>query len=76
MGWYDKDFKGEEIGRLLINTPTTRAGDWEGHCARLLNGCRNHEKAYLTSQTTSWKAINMYLDFGFRPLYTFELSKT
>jgi len=27
-----------------------------------------HDAAYLTSQTTSWQAVNMYLDFGFRPV--------
>ncbi|AKG73515.1 GNAT family N-acetyltransferase [Salinicoccus halodurans] len=27
-----------------------------------------HESAYLTSQTTSWQAVNMYLNFGFRPV--------
>ena len=27
-----------------------------------------HDRAYLTSQTTSWKAIKVYLDFGFSPL--------
>ncbi|MGW9019688.1 GNAT family N-acetyltransferase [Priestia megaterium] len=31
---------------------------------------RHHSKAYLTSQTTSYKAINMYLNFGFEPLIT------
>jgi len=27
-----------------------------------------HDAAYLTSQTTSWQAVNMYLNFGFRPV--------
>ena len=27
-----------------------------------------HDEFYLTSQTTSWQAINMYLDFGFEPV--------
>ena len=31
-----------------------------------------HEEFYLTSQTTSWQAINMYLNFGFKPVYTDE----
>lgn len=26
-----------------------------------------HDRAYLTTQTTSWKAIQMYLQFGFEP---------
>ncbi|MBI3947684.1 MAG: GNAT family N-acetyltransferase [Armatimonadetes bacterium] len=29
-----------------------------------------YSRAYLTSQTTSWKAIKVYLDFGFEPLPT------
>ncbi|KIL42281.1 hypothetical protein SD70_01795 [Gordoniibacillus kamchatkensis] len=28
---------------------------------------RSHEKAYLTTQTTSYQAINMYLNYGFEP---------
>lgn len=28
----------------------------------------NHSKVYLTSQTTSYPAINMYLNYGFKPL--------
>lgn len=28
----------------------------------------NHSKAYLTSQTTSYQAVNMYLNYGFKPL--------
>ena len=27
-----------------------------------------HDRAYLTTQTVSWKAVNMYLSFGFRPV--------
>ncbi|WP_411843814.1 GNAT family N-acetyltransferase [Salinicoccus sp. HZC-1] len=26
-----------------------------------------HDAVYLTSQTTSWQAVNMYLNFGFKP---------
>nr|WP_245301511.1 GNAT family N-acetyltransferase [Virgibacillus natechei] len=29
-----------------------------------------HSKAYLTSQTTSYQAINMYLNYGFEPYLT------
>jgi hypothetical protein len=29
--------------------------------------CKRYPKAYLTSQTTSYPAINIYLDLGFRP---------
>ncbi|TSB47314.1 GNAT family N-acetyltransferase [Alkalicoccobacillus porphyridii] len=31
-----------------------------------------HSKAYLTSQTTSYQAINMYLNYGFKPYLTEE----
>jgi GNAT superfamily N-acetyltransferase len=27
-----------------------------------------HSRAYLTTQTTSWVAVKVYLDFGFRPV--------
>ncbi|MCJ8008137.1 GNAT family N-acetyltransferase [Lederbergia wuyishanensis] len=30
----------------------------------------HHSNAYLTSQTTSYQAINMYLNFGFEPYLT------
>lgn len=30
----------------------------------------HHSKAYLTSQTTSYQAINMYLNYGFEPFIT------
>ncbi|UQZ81191.1 Mycothiol acetyltransferase [Paenibacillus konkukensis] len=31
---------------------------------------RFHDKAYLTTQTTSYRAINLYLNYGFEPLIT------
>ena len=31
-----------------------------------------HDSAYLTSQTTSYQAVNMYLNFGFKPYLTNE----
>jgi len=31
-----------------------------------------HDSAFLTSQTTSYQAINLYLDFGFEPYLTNE----
>ena len=31
---------------------------------------QHHERAYLTSQTTSYQAVNMYLNFGFEPFLT------
>jgi len=35
-----------------------------------------HERAYLATQTTSYKAVKIYLDFGFRPYITDESQKT
>ncbi|WP_246066802.1 GNAT family N-acetyltransferase [Paenibacillus koleovorans] len=34
-----------------------------------------HERAYLTTQTTSWKAVNMYLQYGFKPHVRGELCR-
>jgi hypothetical protein len=34
-----------------------------------------HECAYLTAQTISYKAVKIYLDFGFRPYITDESQK-
>lgn len=31
---------------------------------------KHHTNAYLTSQTTSYQAINLYLNYGFKPLFT------
>jgi hypothetical protein len=31
-----------------------------------------HDSPYLTSQTTSYQAVNMYLNFGFEPYVTNE----
>ena len=31
---------------------------------------KHHDSAYLTSQTTSYQAINMYLNYGFEPFKT------
>lgn len=74
MGWYGKEVSEEIIGRLhwVAIHP-----DYQGRklgkalVARALKRIQqSHARAYLTSRTTNWKAINMYLDFGFKPLYT------
>jgi len=73
MGWYGEDLNGEIIGRLhwIAIHP-----DYQGKklgkplvAMAIKRMQQSHTKAYLTSQTTSWKAINMYLDFGFKPFY-------
>lgn len=79
MGWYDNDFKGEKLGKLhWIAIKPEYQGKNLGKplVARAIKRIQeSHDKAYLTTQTTNWKAINMYLDFGFRPLYISEDSK-
>lgn len=76
MGWYGNDYNGETIGRLhWIAICPSHQGKKLGKplVAKAIKRIQqSHDKAYLTSQTTSWKAINMYLDFGFRPLYTYS----
>ena len=72
MAWYNLDFHGEEYGRLhwVAIHP-----DFQGRklarplIAKAIEKLQSlHDKAYLTSQTTSWIAIKIYLDFGFVPL--------
>jgi ribosomal protein S18 acetylase RimI-like enzyme len=76
MGWYDNDFNGEKLGRLhWVAIKPEYQGKRLGKplVAMAVKRIQEfHDKAYLTTQTTSWKAINMYLDFGFRPFYTSE----
>ena len=49
------DFRGKGLGKYLIKYT-------------LYQIAQIYPKAYLTTQTTSYPAINIYLDFGFRPL--------
>jgi ribosomal protein S18 acetylase RimI-like enzyme len=48
------DFRGQGLGRQLILLTMQELS-------------KRYPKAYLTSQTTSYPAINIYLDLGFRP---------
>jgi GNAT superfamily N-acetyltransferase len=36
---------------------------------------KDHQKAYLTTQTTSYQAVNLYLNFGFAPSFSSDTSK-
>ncbi len=78
MGWYG-NFDGEDMGRLhWIAIKPQYQGKKLGKplvAKAMARIQKSHNRAYLTSQTTSWKAINMYLDFGFEPLYTVEDDK-
>lgn len=51
------EYQGRKLGKPLVSLAVERLKEL-------------HDKAYLTSQTTSYKAINIYLDFGFRPFLT------
>jgi len=69
--WYNNDFRGERYGRVHW---VGIHPDFQGRklakpllAAVMICLAKYHNKAYLTSQTTSYKAINMYLDFGFVP---------
>jgi GNAT superfamily N-acetyltransferase len=58
-----KNFQGRGIGKPLVS-----------RALQLLSTF--HECAYLTTQTTSYKAVKIYLDFGFRPYITDESQRT
>lgn len=69
--WYNSSFNGKEYGRIhwIAICP-----EYQGRkLARPLLGASLkrladlHERAYLTTQTTSARAVNLYLDFGFVP---------
>ncbi len=49
------DFQGRGLSKPLVGAAMQRLREF-------------HNRAYLTSQTTSWKAIKVYLDFGFSPV--------
>lgn len=69
--WYG-EMEGMRIGRIhwVAVTPEHQgrklANPLLSQALRVMTA--HHERAYLTTQTTSWKAINMYLKFGFEPL--------
>jgi GNAT superfamily N-acetyltransferase len=48
------DFQGRKLAKPLIAAAMNRMAEL-------------HDRAYLTTQTTSYKAVKIYLDFGFRP---------
>lgn len=69
--WYNESFLDEAFGRLhWVGVLPEFQG--RGLSKPLISEAlcrleRLHRKAYLTSQTTSYVAIKVYLDFGFRP---------
>jgi ribosomal protein S18 acetylase RimI-like enzyme len=70
--WYNQNFQGERYGRLHW---VGILPDFQGMklakplvCRAMNRLAASHDRAYLTTQTSSYKAINVYLDFGFQPL--------
>lgn len=49
-------FQGRGLSKPLVAAALARMRQW-------------HDRAYLTTQTTSWIAVKVYLDFGFRPVF-------
>jgi GNAT superfamily N-acetyltransferase len=58
-----KNYQGRGIGKPLVS-----------RAMQLLSAF--HDRAYLTTQTTSYRAVKIYLDFGFRPYITDESQRT
>jgi ribosomal protein S18 acetylase RimI-like enzyme len=52
-------YQGRKLARPLLSAVMARLA-------------RDHSTAYLTTQTTSYRAVNMYLNFGFVPFLTTE----
>ncbi|HEY4537682.1 MAG TPA: GNAT family N-acetyltransferase [Erysipelothrix sp.] len=48
------EFQGQDLGKALVSKAVDVLGKY-------------HQEAYLTTQTTSYKAINLYLELGFKP---------
>lgn len=55
-------YQGRKLSRPLLSAVMTRLA-------------RDHPTAYLTTQTTSYRAINLYLSYGFVPYLTDESSQ-
>lgn len=51
------EYQGQKLAKPLLSAAMNILAD-------------HHLKAYLTSQTTSYQAINMYLNYGFEPFLT------
>lgn len=71
MAWYGEGSFGREYGRLhwVVVHPDFRGKGLGQYLIRstLHRMTALHNKAYLTTQTTSYPAINIYLQLGFRP---------
>ncbi len=71
MGWFDDDFLMKGYGRVHwvgIHPEYQGKGLAKPLVSRTMEIIKeHHEKCYLTTQTESYKAIKIYLDFGFVP---------
>ncbi|KPK59487.1 MAG: hypothetical protein AMK73_08615 [Planctomycetes bacterium SM23_32] len=69
--WYDRDFKGQDHGRIhwvAVRPAYRRRGLAKAGMSYALQRMAEwHERAYLVTQTKRLPAIRMYLDFGFVP---------
>lgn len=77
--WYNDAFNGRDYGRIhwIAIRP-----EYQGRglarpllAASLRRIADFHDRAYLTTQTTSVRAINLYLDFDFIPFETYSRCK-
>ena len=74
--WYNRDFRDGTYGRLhWVGIHPDLQGKKLGKpltSAAMDRLAQYHKKAYLTTQTTSFIAIKIYLDFGFEPYLTMD----
>ena len=72
--WYNHDYHGKDHGRIhwvgIVPGYRGRKLAKPLMAAAMERLAESHERAYLTTQTTSARAIRMYLDFGFVPFVT------
>ena len=69
--WYDRNFKGQDYGRIhwvAVRPAYQRRGLGKAGLSYALNKLAEwHDRCYLITQTMRLPAIKMYLDFGFIP---------
>ena len=72
--WRDPGFQGKDYGRIhWVAVVPAHQGKGLGRLLvvkALLLLRRRHERAYLTTQTSSWIAVHLYLTLGFVPFLT------
>lgn len=76
--WYG-NFEGEKRGRIswvgVVPTYQGRKLSKPLLSAVMTRLAKDHQKGYLTTQTTSYRAVNLYLNFGFVPFLSSDSSK-